>query len=33
MGAAKVFQSCFSYDSSYSEITEWIDKVVPAARS
>jgi len=33
MGAAKVFQSCFSYDSSYSEITEWIDQVVPAAGS
>ena len=32
-GAAKVFQSCFSYDSSYLEITEWIDQVVPATGS
>jgi glycosyltransferase involved in cell wall biosynthesis len=33
MGAAKVFTSCFSYNSSYGEITRWIDQVVSGAGS
>lgn len=33
MGAAKVFQSCFSYNSSYCGVSEWIDQVVRGTRS
>jgi glycosyltransferase involved in cell wall biosynthesis len=28
-GAAEVFNSCFSYPSSYCELSKWIDQIVP----
>lgn len=32
-GATKVFNRCFSYTSSYCELSAWIDQIVPVAAS